>query len=93
MTMAVIFCLKSSVLVQAQYWSHLDSSTVAGASGILLEWQRAQYCANATLPRSSVALSAVRYSLPPGASLSRSGLAVLRKNSATSAVCATVAFQ
>src|ERR1700746_1126633 len=85
MTVSVILVLKSSVLVQAQYWSQLVSSTFAGAPGILLEWHRAQYWANAILPRVNKALSLVKYCSPPGASWSRSGFPVLRKNNATSA--------
>src|SRR5437870_1967595 len=74
-TIAFILYLKSSVLDQAQYLPQSDSSTSAGAGGILLEWQRAQFSAKTTLPRVSFSASSVRYALPPGASLRRSGVA------------------
>ena len=59
-TISCIFCLKSSVLVQIQYWLQLDMSTCVGAVGILLEWQRAQFSAKTILPRVSFSWSVVR---------------------------------
>src|SRR6266508_3896539 len=61
--------------------------------GCLLEWQRAQFSAKTVLPCVSFCSSVVRWDCPLGASLRRSGRAVLRKNNAMSGVCCVVACQ
>src|SRR6476659_8753152 len=68
-TITCIFCLKSSVLVHAQYAFQqvrysgpaqpFGSSPGAGL-GALLEWQRAQVSANTVFPRSTTAESGSR---------------------------------